>query len=70
MSEERRAAPAPADATVPDLGPSSATSEVAAPATSDADKSDSRRAQRDSSASARRRGRMTLRIPDDEVARP
>lgn len=70
MSEERRAAPAPSDATVPDLGPSSSTSEVAAPATSDADKSDARRAQRDSSASARRRGRMTLRIPDDEVARP
>lgn len=78
MSEERRAAPAPASiaagstpdaATVPDLGPSSTTSEVAAPATSDADKSDARRAQRDSSASARRRGR-TLRIPDDEVVRP
>ena len=28
------------------------------------------RAQRDSSPRARRRGRMTLRIPDDEVARP
>lgn len=78
MSEERRAAPASPDTghTVPDLGPSSTTSEVAAPApstpgapTSDADKSDTRRAQRDSSASARRRAR-TLRIPDDEVARP
>jgi SAM-dependent methyltransferase len=69
MSEERRAAPAP-DATVPDLGPSSSTSEVAAPSDSDADKSDARRAQRDSSPAARRRARMTLRIPDDEVARP
>ena len=68
MTEERRAAPAP-DATVPDLGPSSSTSEVASPKTSDADQSDARRAQRDSSASARRRAR-TLRIPDDEVARP
>jgi len=68
MSEERRAAPAP-DATVPDLGPSSSTSEVASPKTPDADQSDARRAQRDSSASARRRAR-TLRIPDDEVARP
>jgi SAM-dependent methyltransferase len=68
MSEERRAAPAP-DATVPDMGPASSTSEVAASKTSDADQSDARRAQRDSSASARRRAR-TLRIPDDEVARP
>jgi SAM-dependent methyltransferase len=67
MSEERRAAPGTAEASVvaPDLvGPvGDDVSSI------DGDTSAVRAAARDSSP-ARRRGRMTLRIPDDEVARP
>jgi SAM-dependent methyltransferase len=59
MSEERRAAPAPstaeAAAEVPDL---------------DGEGTPLVPGARDSSPAARRRVRMTLRIPDDEVARP
>jgi SAM-dependent methyltransferase len=59
MSEERRAAPAPnavdVAAVVPDI---------------DGDASPVRPPARDSSPAGRRRGRMTLRIPDDEVSRP
>jgi SAM-dependent methyltransferase len=59
MSDERRVAPAPtaaeAAAVAPDL---------------DGDAPPPRPGARDSSPAARRRGRMTLRIPDDEVARP
>jgi SAM-dependent methyltransferase len=60
MSEERRAAPAPD------------VVEVAAAEASDLDGegSPTRPGARDSSPAVRRRGRMTLRIPDDEVARP
>jgi SAM-dependent methyltransferase len=70
MSEERRAAPAPslaeAGAFAPELGRS-----VAEDASSiDGDSSAPRAVARDSSPAGRRRGRMTLRIPDDEVARP
>jgi SAM-dependent methyltransferase len=60
MSEERHAAPAPSvvDATAAE------TSDL------DGDGSPLRPGARDSSPAARRRVRMTLRIPDDEVARP
>ena len=60
MSEERRAAPAP-------NGAEAGAVEAADP---DADGLSERPAARDSSPAARRRGRMTLRIPDDEVVRP
>jgi SAM-dependent methyltransferase len=79
MSEDRRAAPAPGvvdpSTTVPELAPPSATSEMA-PAPSSTVGEDlappSRSGKRDSSpgATQRRRARMTLRIPDDEVTRP
>jgi SAM-dependent methyltransferase len=59
MSEERRAAPAPskveAAVEAPDL---------------DGEGAPARPGKRDSSPAARRRARMALRIPDDEVARP
>ncbi len=59
MSEERRAAPAPNAAEVGAVAPDL-----------DGDAPPIRVGARDSSPAARRRGRMTLRIPDDEVARP
>ncbi len=60
MSEERRAAPAP----------NGVEAGAAEAADLDADVPLARPGARDSSPAARRRGRMTLRIPDDEVARP
>ena len=60
MSEERRAAPAP----------TAADAVAVETADLDADGSPLRPGARDSSPAARRRVRMTLRIPDDEVARP
>ena len=60
MSEERRAAPAP----------NGVEAGAAEPTDLDADGAAPRPGARDSSPAARRRGRMTLRIPDDEVARP
>jgi SAM-dependent methyltransferase len=69
MSEERRAAPGPrtAEASVaPEMGRAAVEDPVAGE-----DSSAVRPSTRDSSSPvARRRGRMTLRIPDDEVARP
>jgi SAM-dependent methyltransferase len=59
MSEERRAAPAPNAVDVAAAGPDI-----------DGETPPPRPGARDSSPAARRRGRMTLRIPDDEVARP
>ena len=59
MSEERRVAPAPNAAEVAAVAPDL-----------DGDAPPPRPGARDSSPAARRRGRMTLRIPDDEVARP
>ncbi|HEY8086412.1 MAG TPA: methyltransferase domain-containing protein [Polyangiaceae bacterium] len=78
MSEERRAAPAPGAldtaATVPDPPPS-ATTEMppvpSSPSLADDLAPPSRSGKRDSSpGTQRRRARMTLRIPDDEVTRP
>ncbi|MGD0528958.1 MAG: methyltransferase domain-containing protein [Polyangiaceae bacterium] len=79
MTEERRAAPAPkpldsAGSVPPTLGPDSTTTEVApvpsTPSLSDSEPPPpSRQGARDSSP-GRRRGRTTLRIPDDEVTRP
>jgi SAM-dependent methyltransferase len=79
VSEERRAAPAPkpdpAAGVPPALGPESTTGEVApvpsTPSLSDSEPPPpaSRSGARDSSP-GRRRGRTTLRIPDDEVTRP
>jgi SAM-dependent methyltransferase len=60
MSEERRAAPAP----------TAVDAAAAETADLDGDASAIRPGARDSSPAARRRVRMTLRIPDDEVARP
>ena len=60
MSEERRAAPAP----------NGLEAGAAEAADLDADGLSARPGARDSSPAARRRGRMTLRIPDDEVVRP
>jgi SAM-dependent methyltransferase len=59
MSEERRAAPAP-----------STVEAAAEPPDLDGEAAPHRPGARDSSPAARRRARMTLRIPDDEVARP
>ena len=59
MSEERRAAPAPNAAELGAVAPDV-----------EGDVSPTRPGTRDSSPAARRRGRMTLRIPDDEIARP
>jgi ubiquinone/menaquinone biosynthesis C-methylase UbiE len=60
MSEERRAAPAP----------NAVEAGAAEAADLDGDGLPPRPGPRDSTPAARRRGRMTLRIPDDEVARP
>jgi SAM-dependent methyltransferase len=60
MSEERRAAPAP----------NAVEAGAADAADLDGDGLPARPGARDSTPAARRRGRMTLRIPDDEVARP
>jgi SAM-dependent methyltransferase len=78
MSEERRAAPAapkPLEPAAGPLGPDSTTTTVGSvpppQAQGDSDPPPpSRSGSRDSSPSTRRRGRGTLRIPDDEVARP
>ena len=83
MSEERSGAPAPKSVdggpSVSDLGlaPSAADGGAAGEASADsvtsgipAEPEARARASRDSSPAARRRGRMTLRIPDDEVSRP
>ena len=78
MSEERRASPIPKSNDVGVLTPEVGAALVAPPAAGDgaaldADGQPIRGAApgaRDSSPVARRRGRMTLRIPDDEVSRP
>jgi SAM-dependent methyltransferase len=61
MSEDRRAAPIPHQ--VADAG-------GASDGASRPDDTGESRAARDSTAAVRRRGRMALRIPDDEVSRP
>ena len=70
MSEERRAAPGPSTAEASVVEPELARPIVDDVSSIDGDASAVRAAARDSSPAARRRGRMTLRIPDDEVARP
>jgi SAM-dependent methyltransferase len=67
MSEERRAAPLPQE--VVDGGGSLAPGRPPEGG-SPADDTGESRATRDSTAGVRRRGRLALRIPDDEVARP
>jgi SAM-dependent methyltransferase len=66
MSEERRAAPIPDE--VADAG----DAPLARPPDegSQPDETGAPRPARDSAAAVRRRGRMALRIPDDEVSRP
>ena len=79
MSEERRASPVPKSNDVSVLTPEVGSVALVAPSTgaegappqaeghpARADASGAR----DLSPAARRRGRMTLRIPDDEVSRP
>jgi SAM-dependent methyltransferase len=76
MNDERRAAPLsePPDSgalpTVPDLGSPASSKPDIAPATSFSAPSSSRPPGRDSSPGVRRRSRLALRIPDDEVVRP
>jgi SAM-dependent methyltransferase len=79
VSEERRAAPAPkphdsAGGVPPALGPDSTTTEVApvpsTPTLSDSEPPPASRSGARDSSPGRRRGRTTLRIPDDEVTRP
>src|ERR1019366_1769946 len=70
MSEERRAAPGPSTAEASVVEPELARPIVDDVSSIDGEASPVRAAARDSSPAARRRGRMTLRIPDDEVARP
>jgi len=79
VSEERRAAPAPkpldpAAGVPPVLGPESTTTEVApvpsTPSLTDSDPPPASRSGARDSSPGRRRGRTTLRIPDDEVTRP
>jgi len=68
MTEERRAAPIPQE--VPETGAAPLPSVRPPDGVSRADETGESRASRDSTAAVRRRGRMALRIPDDEVARP
>jgi SAM-dependent methyltransferase len=79
MSEERRASPVPKSNDVSALTPEVGSVALVAPSTGaegvplDAQGHPVRAdisAPRDLSPAARRRGRMTLRIPDDEVSRP
>jgi SAM-dependent methyltransferase len=67
MTEERRAAPMPQEVAETDATPLPSASP---PDGSRADEAGESGASRDSTAGARRRGRMALRIPDDEVSRP
>jgi SAM-dependent methyltransferase len=68
MSEERRAAPIPHEVAEAGAGPLASTRP--ADDGSQPDDTGESRPARDSTAAVRRRGRMALRIPDDEVARP
>jgi len=68
MTEERRAAPIPQEVAETAAAPLPSTRPP--DGGSRADETGESRASRDSTAGVRRRGRMALRIPDDEVSRP
>ncbi len=78
MSEERRAAPVPNSTDVTVLTPEAGVALVAQGPADEATASDTEghairsdgAGVREAATAARRRGRMTLRIPDDEVSRP
>jgi SAM-dependent methyltransferase len=77
MSEERRAVPVPkpldsdAAPTVPDLdSPNSSRPDAAASLSNNVDAAALRPGQSEPPVGARKRSRLALRIPDDEVARP